>query len=174
MLNSACFSFMSSSPPPPRECYWVNQGSQRDLFPCSCECTLSLCWNWEQCSVQLFLIFGRTDCFCVFALSQEINSQVCFSLFMFEVLSGCTWASQQRVRMAAVSCTGKRKNGIHLKRGRKTLASQGPRKRLIVKTFTHVKAIKTKQNNQDVSPCLLSLVSLSTPLLKPVPDRMFV
>lgn len=56
------------------------------------------------------------------------------------------------------------------------MASQGlsttiEREILIVKTFTHVKAIKPiTEKNQDISQSPLSLVSLSAPPLKPVPD----
>lgn len=46
---------------------------------------------------------------------------------------------------------------------------------LIVKTFTHVKSIETKQKKR--SEFFLrppSLLSLTAPPLKPVPERMFV
>ena len=64
MLNFVSLSFF----PPPWECYCVNQGSQRVLFPCSSKSELFLFSNWQQFSLQLFLIFSRTDSFCVFAL----------------------------------------------------------------------------------------------------------
>lgn len=80
---------------------------------------------------------------------------LCFSLFTFEVLSGCTRASQ-RVCMTAVSCTGKRntpeKRRVGFARDHPQLLKK---ERLIVKTFTHVKSIKKEKKKKNrMFPCV--------------------
>lgn len=174
LLPCACSAFIPPSPPPPsRECYCVNQGSQQALLPPhphppSSKCASSLRLNWKQFSVQLFLIFGWTHwvlCESSLSLSQEINCFV-YQRRCLKSLTGWTWTGWERLNRIHLFCD------VHPLQELCRTAEE--RESVAWWKHSHVKSIKTNQKASGCFLCPPSLLSLSSPPLKPLPDRLFL
>lgn len=165
MLNSVSFQFF----PPSWECYCVNQGSQRVLSPCSSKSPLSLFSNWEQFSLQLFLIFSRN----VFALPGNKYLGLVFIVYVWSSqwldlatgLHGCHFKHRwtkgweicgNRTKMWFTETITRQTGGLQYRNCQNT----------------HICKIHLK--NLDLSLCFFPIRLQSTPPLESVPVRMFL